>query len=767
MKKRVCLAVFVMGFSGLIAEILLMRELFIVFSGNELSIGLMLANWLVLEALGCLLAGRTVEGSRPKLEAFAITPVLFSAALIIAVFLARILKRAMGVSIGESIGLLPMLYGSFLVLLPVSTLHGALFTLGCQAYASFSNEDSSSAGRVYFYETVGTIVGGIVCTYLLVPHVNAFQASLGLATLNGMVGLVLLAPYWRRGLAQRTILISLTALTIASGYATLTGQADEIQRRSIRAQWGNQNVVRYQNSQYGNICVVENEGQYIFFLDGLPTLITPIPDIPFVEEFVHLPLLAHPDPSKILILSGGAGGVINEALKHPSVEAVEYAELDPLLLSLVREFSTPLTASELNDERVSIYHADGRLWLKATRSTYDVIFTGITEPSTLQTNRFFTKEFFSLAAERLNDGGILVLGAPGSLAFMTEDLKDLNSCIFHTLSSVFTHVRVIPGDGTNLFLASDAQQIVTVDTAQVVKQVDKRGITARAMVPWTIENKLHEGWQAWFADLIEDSTRRINTDFRPLGLFYSISHWNTLHAPMFGRLFKQFERIDLKVVSGLLGLSLLSYLFLRSKGNRFLPGGIPVAVATTGFAGMIFSLTVIFAFQSIYGYVFSWIGLLVASFMAGAACGALLMTRAVARELDGPVLFMKLELALVCLSAGLPFVFSVVSTYAGSQGLFGLSRVLLLILSATCGLLVGAQFPLANSLYLNDSTCLSRTAGLLYASDLLGGWLGGIVGAVVLLPVLGLTGTLITVGLLKLASFVAIATGPRLASVRR
>jgi spermidine synthase len=66
---------------------------------------------------------------------------------------------------------------------------------------------------------------------------------------------------------------------------------------------------------------------------------------------------------------------------------------------------------------------------------------------------------------------------------------------------------------------------------------------------------------------------------------------------------------------------------------------------------------------------------------------------------------------------------------------------------------------LANKIYLENSTSVSKTAGLLYASDLLGGWFGGIAGAVVLLPVLGLTGTSITVGLLKLTSFIVIATG--------
>lgn len=52
MKRRVCIAIVIMGLSGLVAEIMLLRELLIVFSGNELSIGVILANWLILEACG-------------------------------------------------------------------------------------------------------------------------------------------------------------------------------------------------------------------------------------------------------------------------------------------------------------------------------------------------------------------------------------------------------------------------------------------------------------------------------------------------------------------------------------------------------------------------------------------------------------------------------------------------------------------------------------------------------------------------------------------
>jgi spermidine synthase len=758
MKKHISVAILVKGFSGLVAQIFLLRELLIVFSGNELSIGIILANWLILGAFGAYVLGRRAERSKYALEAFTVITTLFSFTLLIAIYLARILKVALGISIGEGIGFLPMFFSSLLILSVVSMLQGALFTYSCRIYSQYSSPGASAVGRVYVYETVGTIIGGIACTYLLIPYLTSFQVVTGLALLNFLVCLVLLAPSWKKGLFQKTVLTVLSLLIIFSGYSLFAGHVDKLHHSSIKAQWKKQNIVHYQNSQYGNICVIENEGQFSFFLDGIPNLIIPIPDIPSLEEFVHIPLLAHPEPASLLILSGGAGGMINEALKHPSIEAIEYAELDPLLLDLIRKFSTPLIESELNVRRVKIQHVDGRLLLKKTTIKYDVIFIGIQEPSNLQANRFFTTEFFSLARERLNKGGIFVLGLPGSLTYETEELRNLNSCVFNTLGSVFPHIRVIPGDDRNLFLSSDYREITQIDKTLIINRLRQRNITADVIVPWYIENKLHPGWQDWFSRYIEGSSQKINSDFSPLGLFYSISHWNAVFAPSLRGLFSLFERINFSSVVLLFVILFLLYFIFRPRNRQFSQGGITLSIITTGFAGMMFDLMLIFTFQSIYGYVFSWIGILVASFMAGAACGALLITTLLGRLNNHFKAFKIIELAIVCFSIAFPFVFYAVSTYSASPEVLFLLKILFLTLSFIGGFLTGSQFPLANILYLKKSRKLSQTAGLLYASDLLGGWFGGIVGAVVLLPVLGLTGACLTVGLLKLTSFTVIST---------
>jgi hypothetical protein len=42
-----------------------------------------------------------------------------------------------------------------LILLPVSVLHGALFTINCRIYGAEPGQDADAAGKVYVWETTG------------------------------------------------------------------------------------------------------------------------------------------------------------------------------------------------------------------------------------------------------------------------------------------------------------------------------------------------------------------------------------------------------------------------------------------------------------------------------------------------------------------------------------------------------------------------------------------------------------------------------------
>ncbi len=761
MRRLLVFAVLVMGFSGIVVQILLLRELLVVFHGNEMAIGLILANWLVLEAFGCLFVGKRVEGIAKRLEAFVGLHLLFSVCLPLAVYSTRILRELIGAAPGEGLGVIPILYSSFLVLAPISISHGALFTFGCKLYSLFSEKPAgpftseakaaSAIGKVYVYETLGCIVGAAAFTYLFIPYLHSIDIALGVALLNSLLGLLLLvfSRHAFQSLAGVAMAGGSAILAALSIYLILSPKADEINLRSISQQWKGQEVAHYQNSIYGNITVIKSGEQYTFFSDGIPVITTPVPDITMVEEFVHLPMLAHPRPRKVLVISGGAGGVINEILKHP-VERVDYAELDPLLVEIVHKFPTPLTQAELADPRVNIEHIDGRLFAKKTPHQYDLVLVGISRPSTLQLNRLFSEEFYALIKSTLEKDGILVIALPGSLTYLSEELRNLNACILNTLKGVYPYVRVIPGD-LNLFLASPSKEVSLMDHTLLVQRLSDRSLEVNLLTPVYIEYKLADRWVDWFRDCLNGATDKINQDFSPVGMFYALAHWNAVFSPHTQWLFRWFSQANLVLlVIPLFALIFLIICFMSP--TRCAKPGIAFAISTTGFAGMTFDLVLIFTFQTLYGYVFYQIGLLLTAFMAGAAAGAIAMTCLMKRIKKDLAYFVSTELAIILFSAALPVIFLVFHPYLVRPGVLLIFQVIFLVLAFLSGLLIGMQFPLANKIYLKSSSNLSGTAGLLYGADLFGGWIGGLLVGVVLLPVLGLVQTCIIVLILKLTS---------------
>jgi spermidine synthase len=164
---------------------------------------------------------------------------------------------------------------------------------------------------------------------------------------------------------------------------------------------------------------------------------------------------------------------------------------------------------------------------------------------------------------------------------------------------------------------------------------------------------------------------------------------------------------------------------------------------------MLFDLVLIFAFQTLYGYVFYWIGIIVSALMVGIAIGCLIVTSLLKHIKKHFSLFSGIEICIIVFSIVLPLIFL--------NTAFCLSRpILFLLLSFVSGLLIGLEFPLANKIYLSikGKPELSSTAGLLYGTDLVGGWLGGVLGGIVLLPVLGLLETCAVVFMFKLSTFI-------------
>jgi spermidine synthase len=639
----------------------------------------------------------------------------------------------------------------------VSVPHGALFTYGCKIYAQNIREDASSIGKVYVLETIGSIIGGLGVTFFLIQTLHSFAIAFIISLTNTLISTILLWPKPRstsHGLSKVLWILSIF-LSFLFAYGLLPHNSNAIHHASVRSQWKNLSVIHNENSIYGNITVTKRGEQYTFFTDGVPSITTPIPDIASTEDFVHFPMLFHEKPESILILGGGAGGMIQEILKYP-VTHVDYVELDPLLLKLIQKFPTPLTQTELSDSRVKIHYTDGRFFVQRAQDRFDLIFIGLSAPQELQTNRLFSSEFFSSAKKKMNPDGIIVLTLPGSLTYISPELRDLNACITESLRSIYRSVRIIPGD-TNLYLASDSKKLEQATPEELMKRLDKRKIKTSLMTRGYIRYRLHERWLKWFLKSMEGKEVSPNSDFRPLGVFFYLSYWNALFSPYLTSIFQWLERWSLSLTLGLTAIFtlLLSIIFIkRSETSRY---SLPYAIFTSGFADMMLNLAILFTFQTLYGYLYYQIGLLITLFMAGIAFSSYFITRRLERIRKDASLFLRTELMIIGFSLILPFVLSIPSHTLEKPVAYILLYMTFLTMSFLCGVLVGLQFPLATKIYLRFSSkegTLGQTAGLLYGADLFGGFFGGLFGGVLLLPILGLKESCFTMAIIKVSSFI-------------
>ena len=752
------ISLIIMGVSSITAQILLLREFLVSFLGNELTLGIILANWMVLEAMGAFILGKSAEKTRRKIETYVLLQIIFSLALPSAVYFTRIFKNFLVTTPGEGLGFAPILYSSFLILLPVAVSHGALFTYGCKLYSQSPEGSTPSIGEVYVLETVGSLLGGLLITFLFIRYLNSFEIAFAISLANTLISIPLLCQKESPSPALRKLLrFSSVLLTLFLAFLLLTSTSQKIHWSSIRSQWKELQPIHNENSIYGNITVTQRGEQFTFFTDGTPALTTPVPDIASIEDFVHFPMLLHENPQSVLILSGGAGGMIHETLKHP-VNRVDYVELDPLLLKLVQKFRTPLTEAELSDRRVNVHSADPRFFVNKTSNRFDMIFVGLSSPQELRANRLFSLEFFSTAKKRMHTDGMIVLTLPGSLTYISSELRDLNGCILNTLRAVYRYVRIIPGD-THLYIASDSEKLKKTRTEDAVKRLEERRLKTALFTRGYIEHRLHERWMKWFSQSMEGQTTLINLDFRPLGVFFSLSYWNALFSPYLTGIFRWFEGFSITWSLVLVAAFTLLTGAVFIQWPSCTGYALPYAILTSGFAVMIFDLAIILTFQTVYGYLYYQIGLLVTAFMAGVAVTSHIMNRHIEKIKQDSRFFLLSELWIIAFSLLLPFVFSIPAHHLERTSVYFLLYGIFFMMAFFAGTSIGLQFPLATKIYLSlspQSVTLGRTAGLLYGADLLGGFFGGLLGGVLLLPILGLRDTCFMVALMKASSFLIL-----------
>jgi spermidine synthase len=724
-------AVVLIGFSAVIGQIVLMRELIVVFSGNEMSLGIMLATWLFWTAAGSYISSIIKLAERNPRRVVATLECLLGLSLLPTISLLRNSRSVFQAVPGELIGPLPMILTSFVSLSIFCAFSGSLFVAAMRLYEQASGVTArAAASSAYLLEAAGAGSGGILASIFLLRCCNSFQIAAIVLLLNAPMAAILYSPMRRMQIVAVALGIGLGAVLLAAWVVPF------LEQNSQARLWRGFHLLASRESIYGKLAIIETGEIRSIYDNGI--ILASAPDESAAEEAVHYALLEHPAPRHLLLIGGGVNGSIAQALKHPTVERIDYVELDPAVISIARQYF-PGQSQVFSDARVHLHYADGRHYLRTTGDTFDVIIVDLPDPQTAQLNRFYTREFFASAREHLAPAGLLALQLRASEDYISQDLAAFLRCIQHTLKQVFPHVAVIPGENMHFVAAMQAGEL-TENPQTLISRLRARNVETHYVREYFLPFRMMPDRMAQVHDLLRSGhDTPVNRDFAPIAYYFNVELWNAQFSTAFARWLRNAAQRSFSsiVAASCFPLLLLALLLVSAPLQAQRARAIAAfCVTVTGFTLMAQQVLLLLLFQSVYGYVYHQLAILIAMFMAGIALGSWLGIRQ-SRAAGCPM--RRVASAQFLLAASAPLLMGVIALLAqSSQGSTTLlsSQVVFPALAVISGMIGGYQFPVATEIYLVGAKA-HRGLGTLYALDLFGGCVGALLLSGYLIPVYG------------------------------
>jgi|WetSurMetagenome_2_1015567.scaffolds.fasta_scaffold00335_26 spermidine synthase len=391
------LLIFCAGLFSVALQTVFLREFLSVFSGNELSIGLILCVWLLAVGAGTAISSRATGsnfGVWFTRRGAVLALVLCAAVGIVAIRASRLVFLP-----GAAVGPLQMLAVIAAGELPFAFANGLL--LG--ALLSRAARPQS----LYGWENAGAAAGALA----------VFGCVLAGAS-NGLITVVSAIPLALMTLRRPWIVCAcgaVLALVAATDGPTVRWKYAVPLKRII---YGRE----------GEIVSVVSGSDTTFLLNG--ALYKSTLQKPSLEQAVHIPMCQRSDAQRVLVVFDR--GQKRELEKYSGC-SVDIVETEP--------------AFAAKGARVAAVEA------LHPAPPYDMVFLGTGIPLTAAENRFYTTSFFARVKALLADSGIVTFTLPFSENYFSPAEKKLYGSLRATLGSVFPHVLVFPGEGYT-FMAS-------------------------------------------------------------------------------------------------------------------------------------------------------------------------------------------------------------------------------------------------------------------------------------------------------------------------
>ncbi len=672
-----------LGFNTVIMQLVVFREIFSFMYGNELIFGVALTLWFLFTGAGALLARYVKKMLKFSILPWGISIPLLAAASMIWLFL--YFKNAVFMN-GVALTPLEILLTLSLILLPICLLSGFVFS----AINAVFSSGKEQMLHLYAIESLGSIFGGLLFSFVLVRFFNLFQIVSFLSLCSGLVfvGMLVLK-------SNRFSLVF--AILLLVGFSGII-QYTSVQNIGVQQYFAGQNIVEIRDNEYGKMVLTESAGQYNLYDNGMLTNTT---DNEMAnEEAVHYAMVQSAAPNKVLVISGNMASLGKEIHKY-AVQQLDYVEINPDMSRMQQKYFSKSKASQWN-----VYQSDARVFLRNNASLYDVVLLQTAEPTFAQSNRFYTVEFFSQLKMHMTASAVVELSLAGVENYMNPSATQLNSSVFNSLKSVFKNVVVIPGNKLFL-LASDGPL-----TRNIAAAIAKKNIQNLYVNTYYLDDALLKQQSDKICNKLQ-ADAPLNHDLKPITYFYGLKYW-----------LSQYQ-LNLFVPFIIICLGIVLFLLLLKPVN--------LSLFSAGFTASAVEMILVVAYQALYGYVYAQIGFIFTLFMAGLFLGSFVVSKRIAKTIRN---LYRVQLSVVVFLALLWGVFQVVQVVTP---IIHLVFYVMILLQA---ILTGLQFAIATQL---KTEAIVKNAGNSYGIELFGSAAGALMITVMVIPLLGISTTLLGV----------------------
>lgn len=251
------------------------------------------------------------------------------------------------------------------------------------------------------------------------------------------------------------------------------GQYFSVDNVLYREKTGHQDLIIFENAALGRVMA----------LDGVVQT-TERDEFIYHEMMTHVPLLAHGNAKRVLIIGGGDGAMLREVSRHKNIEQITMVEIDAGVVTFCKQYLPNHSAGAYDDPRFTLVIDDGVNFVNQCSDKFDVIISDCTDPIG-PGESLFTSEFYEGCRRCLNENGIFV--AQNGVCFLQQD-EAINSHrkLSHYFKDVSFYQAAIPtyyGGIMTFAWASDNPALRQIDTATLATRFADARLNCRYYNP--------------------------------------------------------------------------------------------------------------------------------------------------------------------------------------------------------------------------------------------------------------------------------------------